>query len=311
MPQKKNSAHPSLSCRTPNPTCVAQGVAYNPFNQNSKPVYHEVLPAITIPTISRTDPAPFYLGPGIATSVSLTAQTTLSANGYGAPETPTWSFEAGPTFGNLTCTSCANPVFTAQRKGTDCLVYDVVLKANFGGLPSAAFYLFINSPQSLSPYPIFGPPRGNWWDLNDNDGYESRIYYQTRDMCQNTLDNHTFNEKVGDVSFNDPSYNWLRGPATGFPGYNDDTGRYWYDVITFYNDNNLCGGFQCSPTAQNPSDPLGTTPVHFFGQEFWAGSFDIGTGVLIQTDTLQRYADHARHNNVVTQTSGQISPILP
>jgi hypothetical protein len=75
------------------------------------------------------------------------------------------------------------------------------------------------------------------------------------------------------------------------------------------NDTDNCGGFFCWPQAQNPTVPLGNTPVHFFGQEWWAGSLNIGSGVLVQTDTLQRYSDHPRHIN--TQTSGQIAPILP
>jgi hypothetical protein len=61
--------------------------------------------------------------------------------------------------------------------------------------------------------------------------------------CSDPLDNHNFNEKLGDVAYDDPSYNWVRGPAEDFPGYQDNINRYWFDDITVYNDTDNCGGF--------------------------------------------------------------------
>ena len=51
-----------------------------------------------------------------------------------------------------------------------------------------------------------------------------------------------------------------------------------------------------TPSCQGTS----TTTVEHWGQEWWIGSLTTGSGVRVQTDTLQKYLDHALHLNIVS-----------
>jgi hypothetical protein len=55
-----------------------------------------------------------------------------------------------------------------------------------------------------------------------------------------------------------------------------------------------------TPAPQAPQTPLGNTKVQHWGQAFYVGGIDAGVGVKVQTDTLQKYQDHARHENIVS-----------
>ena len=49
-----------------------------------------------------------------------------------------------------------------------------------------------------------------------------------------------------------------------------------------------------TPTPSPPQSPRSPTKVVHLGQEFWVGSGTNGQGARVQTDTLQKYIDHAR-----------------
>jgi hypothetical protein len=78
------------------------------------------------PTVSRSEPAPFWLG-GNTISGNHRNYATLSSDPKGATSTPHWYFVAGSNFGGLSCSDCANPTYTAEAPSTGCGHYNVTL----------------------------------------------------------------------------------------------------------------------------------------------------------------------------------------
>jgi hypothetical protein len=122
-------------------------------------------------------------------------------------------------------------------------------------------------------------------------GYESRISYSIQDQYNNTLPRRVdINEDwTTNVVADAAGMNWRRGnpgPATVNPANFTDL------IQGETNDKN--------PQPQNPQNPLGNTAVYHWGQAWFVGSRTIGAGIRVQTDTIQKYRDHARHENIVS-----------
>jgi hypothetical protein len=58
------------------------------------------------------------------------------------------------------------------------------------------------------------------------------------------------------------------------------------------------------PTPEAPSSNLSQTRITHFGQQFWIGTLNPGTGVHVQNDTLVFYLDHGAHED-------RVSPVSP
>jgi hypothetical protein len=54
------------------------------------------------------------------------------------------------------------------------------------------------------------------------------------------------------------------------------------------------------PASQPPQGPLGTTMVDHWSGTWGVGSGTPGAGVTVQTNTWQRFQDHARQTNIVS-----------
>ena len=120
----------------------------------------------------------FYLGPGVSYDQARSASTSLVAgNPNGAPETPQWVFTLGSQFGNLSCTQCNQPVFTATRRSTGCLTYDVELQTSYNGFLCDPFWMFINAPNNTvaANCPLTeGCPSNTWnWTRALGNGWQS------------------------------------------------------------------------------------------------------------------------------------------
>jgi hypothetical protein len=117
-------------------------------------------------------------------------------------------------------------------------------------------------------------------------GYETDITYWILDQFGNPLPraveiNEYWTTPIVDDYFNTT---WRGRPATGALA----SPLGWYDAI---------GGETAdrTPVAQNPQNPLGSTRVEHWGQNWYVGSTQPGFGVLVQANTLQKYQDHGRH----------------
>jgi hypothetical protein len=128
-------------------------------------------------------------------------------------------------------------------------------------------------------------------------GYRSVISYTALDQFGNALPRDIeFNEKLGAIV--EPrdwvGSTWVRGgesAAMGAPTQLRDTILVTSAPDWVPQSNN-------PGPRRNPPQPMDNTKVDHFTQEWRVGSLTIGQGYLIQTDIIQRYTDHARHESV-------------
>ena len=124
-------------------------------------------------------------------------------------------------------------------------------------------------------------------------GYESDISYTVYDNLDETFTSDIpLAEDFTTAIVNDyASANWTRGPATGYTSPNSA----FTDIIQ---------GQPVSPPPysypQAPNNPLSTTTVDHWGQEWRVGSTTQDLGARVQTNTLQKYIDHARHTGITS-----------
>jgi len=124
-------------------------------------------------------------------------------------------------------------------------------------------------------------PHGTW-------GYMTNITYEVLDDKGNPVKGFDVNEKFPSGAVNDdPTTNWRQGDAGGV----SSTTTQFTDTI---------GGEASTylPTPQAPQTPLGNQKIQHWEQEWYIGSTTPGVGTKVQTDTIQKYRDHADHDNV-------------
>jgi hypothetical protein len=94
------------------PACGTWAVWQCPYNGDPTRAMTYDSMQISRPTISRTDPPPFYLG-GSSTSGTYQNYTTIVSDGQGATETPTYTITVGSSYGYLSCANCISTIYTA------------------------------------------------------------------------------------------------------------------------------------------------------------------------------------------------------
>jgi hypothetical protein len=120
-------------------------------------------------------------------------------------------------------------------------------------------------------------------------GYKSTINYEVRSFFNVSFYPFYFNETFADVTDvyigNDwPDYQPIPNTAivSGFA-----------DGICFADPTH-------TPRPTVPQMPLSTTQIDFGLQGWSIGSLQTGGGILIQTDTLNRFIDHATHTVITS-----------
>jgi hypothetical protein len=137
------------------------------------------------------------------------------------------------------------------------------------------------APKSMSHLSTTHSASASW-------GYETRVKYQVLDDTGAVMSGYDVNERWSTGVVNDVSpCDWRRGPAGGA----HVAGTDFDDVIQ-----GESAGHK--PTPQAPSG--GSTRVQHWGQEWYVGSVTPGSGTLVQTNTLQKYQDHATHEGVTS-----------
>jgi hypothetical protein len=118
-------------------------------------------------------------------------------------------------------------------------------------------------------------------------GYESHENYNVIDDKRAPVTSFDINEQWSTGAVADAAgCDWRRGAP----------GSVHVDGSTFFD--NLQGETSAhKPVPQNPQSPLGSTKVQHWGQEWRVGSLTPGQGTLVQSDTIQKYQDHAAHEN--------------
>src|SRR5882762_9276909 len=94
-----------------------------------------------------------------------------------------------------------------------------------------------------------------------------------------------------------------RTGSSGPPGGSYRNGNSIIDTIT-----SCTSILTCTPIPEHPRFLPSGIKVHHRRQTFYVGTQTPGMGVRIQTDTLQRWLDHAAHEGIVTPVpSGQVT----
>ena len=156
------------------------------------------------------------------------------------------------------------------------------------GLTSPPFGLVIRKPARLVPVSPFAIHNSNALY-----GYVSYIYYKILD--QFGADFPATKIPLNEIFTSEtiPDYpggtNW---DITNVPGGAPEPPLKWPDQIS--------GSQQTTPKALPPGVPLGTQKVDHLTGEWRVGSSTPGKGVRVQTNTWQKYQDHAIHTDIVS-----------
>jgi hypothetical protein len=171
---------------------------------------------------------------------------------------------------------------------------DVSIKVTANGGASNSFKLTVKQPKQLGPL-------ANVDQIDPVFAYASFIHYKILDQFGKVLPaNVPLNEHfTTPVTPDFPGMDWRRGANGGATVAPSD----WNDQIQGETAGHV-------PPPQNPQTPLGATAVYHWDGEWSIGSADPsgGKGVRVQTNTWQKYQDHARHTNIVSPASGLTAP---
>jgi hypothetical protein len=181
---------------------------------------------------------------------------------------------------------------------------DVVVTVTSPAGASAPFGMTVRAPNSLAPY-VFKESNTNAKDeANSTFGYTSSIYYSVVDQLKAPLPPTPvpINERWDSDLFDDyPGTNWIRGDACGDTKVCQTLNpTLWRDMI---DGQCIIGSPKCyapKPVALPPPKNLGDVAVDHWDGHWSVGSGIPGKGVSVQTNTWQKYQDHARHTNVVS-----------
>ena len=229
-----------------------------------------------------------------ATSIELHASPSNPSAYYG------WRWEivsgtdkvdfAGQPGQDVTTFSAPNNAITLVSTAASANLGDVKIEVR-GGSPGGGFSPVVASATLSVPRPHHLVHLRDVDTVDATYAYLSFIHYRIEDQFNTVLPRDVeINEKwTGGVVADAPGMNWRRGDA----GPAKVNPADWKDVV---------GGEASTftPMPQNPQTPLGNTAVTHWNGEWRVGSKDIGKGLRVQTNTWQKYQDHARHTNVVS-----------
>lgn|GEM_PF-6712662 len=224
----------------------------------------------------------WYFGNGITQqSKGATAfmyKVTLTAYGDG---TAVWNIVSGQN--EITLTSNGNTAtITSSGNSFSSNVGDVSITVTMNGQTSSPWTITTHTPYRMIAGTHDHACDSSW-------GYSDVIHYTVQDQLNNSLSIYLFdfNELFTTAFTNVNGSNWGTPPQE--PATNSDI----EDHITGVGVNN-------SPTpVPMPVCSGNDTEAQYVTQQWRVGSLTAGSGVLLQTDQLARYADKGMHNNIV------------
>ncbi|HEX8282831.1 MAG TPA: hypothetical protein VF588_05730 [Pyrinomonadaceae bacterium] len=209
---------------------------------------------------------------GYATSITLTA-SPAGAGSY------SWSVVAGSD--KVTLSNFNNNTVTVTGRNASTF-REVGIQVTVNGATSPTFRLSVRAPHRLVLTRDFVQRADATW------GYDTEIHYRIEDQFTDVLpSNVPLNEHfttgiVADFAGMD----WRRGAEGGAVVNPTD----WFDHIQ----GETAGH---NPAPRNPCSPLCNTAVYHWDGEWFIGSTSIGVGRRVQTNTWQKFTDHAEHTN--------------
>jgi hypothetical protein len=221
---------------------------------------------------------------GYDTQITLTA-TPANAGSY------QWAVVAGTDKVNFS--NGADTITTGTNQATvvstaSSAFQEVKIRVTVNGITSGKFKMSVRAPYRLVLNQNFVH------SVDPAYGYITRIYYRIEDQFTDLLPNDVpLNEQWSTGVVNDfAGANWRRDAPFGAI----ESPASWPDEIQ--GESNL---LPANPPSRSPCTPsLCNTAVQHWGQEWYIGSTNPGVGRRVQTDTLQKYTDHASHQNRVS-----------
>lgn len=173
---------------------------------------------------------------------------------------------------------------TGASTPAQTLTYDVTIQLEQAGTLIATAQMAVARPDHLTPAGVTDGVDATY-------GYYAYVAYHIQDQFNRDLPRRVeINEQwTTGVAADSVGMDWRRGPegaATVNP-----------NVFNDFIQGETAGH---TPVPQNPQNPLGNTRVYHWGQAWYVGSLTIGAGQKVQTNTLQKYQDHARHENITS-----------
>ena len=246
-------------------------------------VFRPAGPGNVIPAIS--GPTTLWWFKGISLGISgYLNEITLTASPLNG--TYQWAVVAGSDKVSLSSSNYSSVVVTSIGQSTK--LNDVSITATVDGETSAPFALTVRAPYALGSYALHPTPV---YTADPVYVWDTYVYYQVRDNFLTPMPvalsvNEYFTTAVV------PDYsgtNWRQG-SMGCAPTSSDAG--FADMI---------GGEIPSQVPTPVYNPSWTgVKVQHWGQDWHVGSCVNGSGPRVQSDTLQKWTDHALHTNIVT-----------
>lgn len=247
--------------------------------------------ANVVPTISGPNTLWWFSGLGSGVS-GYSTQVTLTANSGGSGTTYQWAITAGSTKVTLSTSTSATVQVTSIGQSTSA--NDVSVTVTVGGQTSSPFKLTVRAPYAFGtdpshPTPVYGTDATYVWNIY--------IPYLILDNFLSPMPSPievNENWTTGVVSDYPTGENW----AQSTPGCNSTLSNEPASITDF-----IEGDFPFStPTPVYNVNQNGPAVLHW-GQEFHIGTCTIGGGPRVQTDTFQKYTDHASHTGITSPAS--------
>ena len=222
---------------------------------------------------------------GYATNVTLTASQSNA--------TYEWSVTAGAHKINLADTSGNQAQVSATGQGIGSQANDVSITVTVNGQTSAPFNITVRTPHRAVPLIPPGQSSHITHDPDSSYGYQTTIRYRILDNLDALLPTPIW---VNECWTSDPvkdyagEVNWLQSQQQGAEvpnsAFEDQIQGYLLSIA--------------NPVPTSPQSPLGNVKVQHWGQAIYIGSSTACQGRRIQTNTFQKYIDHATHENVIS-----------
>ena len=239
------------------------------------------------PTIS--GPNTLWWFNGLAAGVSGYAmQITLTASSGGNGTSYQWAITAGSNKVSLSTSTSATVQVTSI--GQSAQPNDVSITVTVGGLTSDPFKLTVRAPYTLGQdsahtTPVYAQDSQYVWNI--------KIYYQILDNLLTPMpatvsaNEHWTTPPAPDYTNED----WDQSPEGCGTTLSSAPAEMW-DFIQ----GDFVGHYP--PPVYN-TQQNGPAVIHW-GQEIRVGTCTAGAGPRVQTDTLQKYTDHAAHTGIIS-----------
>lgn len=215
---------------------------------------------------------------GYVNQITLTASPSAS--------TYQWAVTAGSD--KVSLSSGTSNVRTVTSTGQSTKLNDVSITATLNGLTSAPFKLTVRAPYAFGTYPSHPTPV---YTADATYAWNMQLWYRVLDNFLTALPTPlSVNEYFTTAPIPDYSgTNWQPGPV-GCTDTNADAS--FFDFI----------GGERSSRVPTPVYNLNWTgvKVQHWGQDWHVGTCVSGSGPRVQSDTIQKWTDHALHTNIKT-----------